>query len=277
MANYQSRDLKLQEIVTAIGEGRVRLPEFQRNFNWAIGDQRALLDSIQKAYPVGSLLLLEVGDADAPSPFGQRVFTGAPTPTRPAELLVLDGQQRLSSCYRAFAPDSPRLFCIDLAGLYEKTGNSGKQPVDLGELIVLRARPTHVENLLYNRDLLPFEFLRDRDSLRKRLANYRANLLKKPETSDFGNFVDVYLEGYVDVFFDYRFPAVVLPSDLDIEAVANVFTKINTTGLRLSAFDLCVATLFPKGVRFLGRCLQRRERPTKSAPSIRTERTCCRQ
>ena len=40
----------------------------------------------------------------------------------------------------------------------------------------------------------------------------------------------------------------VLPASLDIEAVANIFTKINTTGLRLSAFDLCVASLFPRGV-----------------------------
>ena len=247
MATYQPRDINLQDAVTWIAEGRVRLPEFQRPFEWGLSDQRSLLDSIQKAYPVGTLLLLEVGNKEAPSPFGQRPFEGVAEPAaRDAELLVLDGQQRLSSCYRAFSSGYKRVFCIDLAKLYEVTGGAAGKPVDLDDLIVVRARPPHVESLLHNRNLLPFEFLTNRDGLREKLATYRSNLAKKPETEDFGRFVELYLQGYVDIFFDYRFPAIVLPADLDIEAVANVFTKINTTGQRLSAFDLCVATLFPK-------------------------------
>ena len=259
MASYQPRDIMLQEAVTMISDGRIRLPEFQRDFTWAVSDQRSLLDSIQKAYPVGTLLLLEVGNSAAASPFGQRTFAGAPQPTKAAELLVLDGQQRLSTCYRCLSSDSQRMFCIDLKRLHERTGGQPRRSVDLGDLIVVRQRPVHPQNLLYNRNLLPFEFLTDRDSLREKLATYRANLMKKPETEEFGRFVDIYLEGYVDVFFDYRFPAVVLPGDLDIEAVANVFTKINTSGLRLSAFDLCVAALFPKGVRLREKWREARE------------------
>jgi hypothetical protein len=247
MAAYQSRDLKLQEVVVSIAEGRIRLPEFQRNFNWVISLRRALLDSIQKGYPVGTLLLLEVGDAEE-SPFGERLFSGAPPPTKPAELLVLDGQQRLSTCFAALSPTTERMFCIDLSALFDNTGGKPRQPVDFGDFIVVRNRPTHVQNLLYNKNLLPFEFLTDRDALREKLATFRANLMKNPGTEEFGKFVETYLEGYVDVFFDYRFPAVVLPSDLDVEAVANVFTQINTSGLKLSAFDLCVATLYKKGV-----------------------------
>jgi hypothetical protein len=252
LATYQTRDIRLQDVVGEIADGVIRLPEFQRNFTWALSDQRALLDSVQKNYPVGTLLLLEVGDENAVTAFGQRKFSGAPDPVKNTELLVLDGQQRLSSCYRAFASTGTSIFCINLAALFERTEGKPRQAIDLGDLIVLRPRPVHVQNLLYNKDLLPFEYLRDRDDLRQRLAQYRTNLLAKPETQAFGNFVDVYLEGYVDVFFDYRFPAVILPATLDIEAVANVFTKINTTGLKLSAFDLCVATLYPKGVKLRG-------------------------
>ena len=247
MASYQTRDLKLQEVVTSITEGRVRLPQFQRNFNWVNSLRRALLDSIQKGYPVGTLLMLEVRPGD-PSPFGEVAFSGAPAPTKPTELLVLDGQQRLSTCFTAFSPLSPRMFCIDLDGLFKATGGQARQPVDLADLIQNRSRPVHVQDLLYRKNLLPFEFLTDRDGLREKLAMYRSNLRKHPETAEFGKFVETYLEGYVDVFFDYRFPTVVLPGDLDIEAVANVFIQINTSGLKLSAFDLCVATLFKKGV-----------------------------
>lgn len=250
MATYQPRDLPLQEVVELIGDGRMRLPEFQRNFTWALSDQRSLLDSIQKQYPVGTLLLLDVVGRSGGSPFGERSFTGAPSLLPKAtELLVLDGQQRLSTCYRALSPKADPMFCIDLAKLFARTGGKPRQPIDLADMIVPRKRPVHIQNLLYNKNLLPFEFLTDRDGLRERLAQYRVNLAKRPETEAFGKFVEIYLEGYVDIFFDYRFPAVVLPGSLDIEAVANVFTKINTTGLKLSAFDLCVASLFPKGVK----------------------------
>lgn len=54
MADYQPRDLKLQEVVGMIQDGRLCLPEFQRDFTWARSDHRSLLDSIQKAYPTSS-------------------------------------------------------------------------------------------------------------------------------------------------------------------------------------------------------------------------------
>ena len=142
--------------------------------------------------------------------------------------------------------------CIDLKKLFAQTAGEARKPIEFGGLLESKRRPTHLDRLLYNSDLLPLTFLTDRDNLRQRLAQYRQNLGKRPDTKDLADFVDVNLEGYVDVFFDYGFPTVILPASLDLEAVANVFTKINTTGLKLSAFDLCVAALYPKGIRLRG-------------------------
>ena len=71
MANYSTHDLKLTDAVREIETGKVRLPDFQRSYVWRENHQKALIDSMQKGYPVGGLLLLELGHNDAASPFGE--------------------------------------------------------------------------------------------------------------------------------------------------------------------------------------------------------------
>lgn len=248
MSLYQLHDLRLQDLVRWIDVGKVRLPEFQRSFRWQLAAQRELLDSIQKGFPVGTLLLMEV-DPEVPTPFGARSFDSSAPPRDDLRYLVLDGQQRLSTCYAALMSDlTPRLFALDLKALFETVGLKSGSPIDFSGLLVSRNRPEFLEKLLFNSHLLPLSFLTDKATLRGRLATYREQLAKAPPTANLSKFVDLHLQSYVDVFFDYAFPCVVLPHDLDMEAVCNVFTKINSTGLRLSAFDLCVSTLFPKGV-----------------------------
>ena len=89
---------------------------------------------------------------------------------------------------------------------------------------------------------------------------YRKNLELDPAEAGYAQFIDLDLFNYVEAIGNYEFPIVFLSADLDIEAVANIFTKINTTGLKLSAFDLCVATLYPTGIRLREKLDLARER-----------------
>lgn len=267
MAAYELVNLNLQSAISQIERGQIQLPEFQRDFKWKQAEQRSLLESIQKDYPAGSLLLLEI-DAVAGPPFAVRPFEGVGTQTLESpRLLVLDGQQRLTTCFKAFSGNSKKWTVIDLKQLFDDF-KTAAEPKDLNfeEYIRFEAKPrVHEDEILLSRDYLPFSFIRDRAQFRQRLASYRNSLLKNPSTQDFGNFVDVDLEGMLDVFFEYQFPSVRLPASLDLEAVANVFTKINTTGMRLSAFDLCVAALFPKNISLRTMWNEVQERPEIAA------------
>lgn len=272
MSLYQLHDLRLQELIRWIDSGKMRLPEFQRSFRWPLASQRELLDSIQKGFPVGTLLLMEV-DPEVLTPFGSRQFDSTSSaPTDELRYLVLDGQQRLSSCYGALLSElTPRVFALDLKALFERVGLKSGLSVDFSSLLVTRNRPEFLEKLLFNSHLLPMSFLTDKSALRVRLATYREQLAKSPPTADLSRFVDLHLQSYLDVFFDYAFPCVVLPHDLDMEAVCNVFTKINSTGLRLSAFDLCVSTLFPQHVNL--REMLMTARSTESFNAVDTDGT----
>ena len=249
MPAYQKLDLNLQETVSEIKEGTFQLPEFQRKFKWKQSEQTSLLASIQKNYPVGSVLLLEIAPVGE-LPFAVRPFSGVVNPVveRP-RYLVLDGQQRLTTCFQALSGVGNKRAVIDLKKLFEAvTSPHANLALDFEEFIKFEKAPLHLDQLLLNKHCLPFPFILDRPSLRQNLRSYRDGLLGNPGTEGLGRFVDNELEMHLDVFFEYMFPAVILPSSLDLEAIANVFTKINTTGLRLSAFDLCVASLFPKNI-----------------------------
>ena len=77
MPRFTPVELSLQDLLADIHAGKVQLPQFQRDFKWSLSDQRDLLDSIQKGYPVGTLLFLGV-QKEGEAPFGERPFEGAP-------------------------------------------------------------------------------------------------------------------------------------------------------------------------------------------------------
>jgi hypothetical protein len=255
MANYSTHDLKLTDAVGLIGSGETRLPDFQRSYVWRENHRKALIESMQKGYPVGGLLLLRLNPASqAGSPFGEKLFEGVvateETNSKKPEWLVLDGQQRLTTCFLAFSPSSAskKLFFIDLPKLFQVTNGLPNKEINFSDFLVSKPRPVHLETPLFNEDLLALPFISlGRGELRAKLHTYVTNLQIQPEKSEYATFVNVCLEGYLDNLFDYQFPCVVLPSTLDLEAVANVFTKLNTGGVSLSAFDLCVSNLFAKG------------------------------
>lgn len=91
---------QLKTLIPDIQKQRVVLPQFQRDFVWAPSAVIKLLVSLFNGYPIGSLLLMEHNET-----YDFRAIDGVPSddPAQPQEtLLVLDGQQRLTACYRAF-------------------------------------------------------------------------------------------------------------------------------------------------------------------------------
>lgn len=94
----------LKNLMEQAHEGRLVLPDFQRDFVWKPQDVTKLLASLLNGYPIGGLLFME-----NPALYGQRSLDGVPADSNQSHSdtrLVLDGQQRLTSCYRALFNNS---------------------------------------------------------------------------------------------------------------------------------------------------------------------------
>jgi hypothetical protein len=91
----------LKNLLQEASENRLVLPDFQRDFVWKPSDVTKLLASLLNGYPIGGLLLMQ-----DPGVYGQRPLDGVLTTkdknTTADTRIILDGQQRLTSCYRSF-------------------------------------------------------------------------------------------------------------------------------------------------------------------------------
>ncbi|HHV49143.1 MAG TPA: DUF262 domain-containing protein [Rhodocyclaceae bacterium] len=86
-------EASVEELVSMIERGELRLPEMQRQYVWRSTRVRDLLDSLYRSYPSGAILLWETDEAVPLQDFAVSQSTNPYQSTR----LLLDGQQRLTS------------------------------------------------------------------------------------------------------------------------------------------------------------------------------------
>lgn len=90
----EARSEKVEDLVDKVYRGRIRVPWFQREWNWDRSDVQELFDSVYRGYPIGSLLFYR---RQAPADrlrLGPLVIDAA---EEPEAWWVVDGQQRLTT------------------------------------------------------------------------------------------------------------------------------------------------------------------------------------
>lgn len=237
---------KLMSLVNAAFDGKVVVPEFQRDFVWPRESIEELLTSLLSRYFVGTLLTLDT-PAHAPL-FPYRAVEGVrelrgltPAPTGTVRL-ILDGQQRLTSLvyaiheppiglrwtshpYKFFVRLEPALAGdLDDAIAGVSTGwSTGLQRFEK-EVAAHQTLPLPVlakQDLfypwLYGQDVWDDEQKAELTALHRRLA-------------------------------DFMIPVVSLVSETGADNIVNIFERVNRTGVSLSLFDLVAARLYLQGL-----------------------------
>ena len=99
----------LLEILKLAKRGKLALPQFQRDFVWSRKDIKELLISLLRGYYIGTFLFLEIDPNDPP--FKARPIQGVEISLErfSPKLLILDGQQRITSLYYALYAPKPEL------------------------------------------------------------------------------------------------------------------------------------------------------------------------
>lgn len=251
---------KVTGLVEAAHEGKICLPNFQRDFVWTREEVADLVRSIVRGYFIGSLLLLRC-DANNP-PFAPVFLRGSKPPVaEPApELLILDGQQRLSSLiYALTAPDlslkdssQRRWFFVNLDVLLDEP--------DSDEVVFDRAkrelRGLDAKEAQYEQRMLPCTEL----LTQQRFYQWRDGFedwLRQTDEDKLSQYRSEWRDGWteaVTAFQTFEVPLVELPrvDDSDSESIGRVcaiFEKLNSTGVDLSVYDLLTARLYRSGIR----------------------------
>ena len=103
---FSSDELPLAQLLDLAEHGYLQLPDFQRGWVWDDDHIRSLLVSVSLSYPIGAVMTLVAGNPDVN--FKARLLEGVSLVPAPApDVLLLDGQQRLTSLFQALKSRAP--------------------------------------------------------------------------------------------------------------------------------------------------------------------------
>ncbi|NYH50458.1 hypothetical protein HNR06_000047 [Nocardiopsis arvandica] len=208
---------KLSTLLDQIDSGTVLLPEFQRGYVWNQDQVRGLMLSLYKGHPVGSLLLWETSAEDM-AVRGNLVSSGT-------HLLLLDGQQRMTSLYGLIRGEPPAFFegnAKAFSGLYFDVAS---ERFRFYQASLMSGDPhwVSVTDLFQNG---PVSFL-------TRFADDPAS-------------AQVYLErlNQLDQVKEKDFPSEKITGPgWTVGSVVDIFNRVNAGGTKLSKGDLALAKL----------------------------------
>lgn len=87
----------LVDLFKRIDRGDIQVPDFQQDYAWDEDHIRSLLVTVLRGYPLGALTVLDTRDEKMR--FKPRPLAGAPATDNEPGMLLLDGEQRLTTLY----------------------------------------------------------------------------------------------------------------------------------------------------------------------------------
>lgn len=246
---FQTPLYELSEYLRWTTSGKIQLPDFQRGYKWEDERIRQLLVTILRGHPLGVVMLLKTGNDQVR--FKPKPLEGAnPAPDAVPELLLLDGQQRLTSLTQALTGDGvvatmdgrgkllSRRYYVDIALALE-----GDDRIDEA---VIAVPGDGVERTNFGKDIV-----RDLSTPEHERANGCFPLRLLFAGAETVNWLFAYEDKdqaarfhaqVVQPVTTYNIPAIELDNSTSKSAVATVFEKVNTGGLSLNVFELLTAT-----------------------------------
>lgn len=246
---FQTPLYELSEYLKWTTAGRIQLPDFQRGYKWDDERIRQLLVTILRGHPLGVVMLLRTGNNQIR--FKPRPVEGVTLPPgTAAELLLLDGQQRLTSLTQALTGQ----------GVVATEDSRGKR--------LTRRYYVHIATALLGEDrideavvsvpgdgVVRSNFGKDvdldlSDSNKEQAEGYfpvrllfgGAETVTWLFAMDDAHLASQFHASVVQPAGTYNIPAIELDTATSKSAVATVFEKVNTGGLSLNVFELLTAS-----------------------------------
>jgi len=230
LVEFTPQNYKVSTLVARIEAGEIALPEFQRDFLWqppAIAD---LLRTVARQWPAGTFLVLEVEDQPA---FAFKALKNAPPTTKP-KILILDGQQRTTALFHALTDIAGETYFVDMGAIAQ----AGEFEDDHLRFLKTARFAREYPNV---DDMAKAKIVKIATLANDLAFNQWCRYLTDAEQDQMLQIRQERLPG----LREYDIPAVRLPSDVPLAAIAKIFETLNRTGMRLATFDLMVARLYP--------------------------------
>lgn len=254
MESFDSTKRNLYEILKDVNSGKIQLPDFQRGWVWDDDRIKGIIASVAKSFPIGAVMLLETGNENIK--FKTKPVEGVVglNGTKP-EMLILDGQQRITSLYQAIITNRvvntrnskgyeiKRWYYIDMVKALDTDSDLEEAIFSINEnkiitenigrdiILDLSTEENEFKNLMY-----PVSMVNNYDEWRTKFIEYWD--YDRDKIKFWNEFEKKIIKG----FNGYNLPVIVMKKENTKEAVCQVFEKVNTGGVSLTVFELLTAS-----------------------------------
>jgi hypothetical protein len=252
----QTISLPISTLLKRVQQNRYQIPQFQRPFRWQASQVKLLVDSITRSFPIGSLLVLQKStelslhsrklEAILRSDDQEKGVEDADLDELNETYYVLDGQQRITSIARVFLnAHESKSYYFDLKTMLGQL-KTDLESGDTSWIKVLQKGKKDPERKSSNQ-LMRADIALDQQKSDIYISEYMEDSDDFPELSRQERRTEAArLKGYFEAIRKYQIPIIVLEPEVGIESICRVFETINSTGTRLTTFDLAVARYFPQ-------------------------------
>lgn len=259
MESFDLTKRNLYEILKDVNSGKIQLPDFQRGWVWDDDRIKGVIASVAKSFPIGAVMLLETGNENIR--FKTKPVEGVLglNGTKP-EMLILDGQQRITSLYQAIMTNRvvntrnskgyeiKRWYYIDMVKALDTDSDLEEAIFSINEnkiitenigrdiILDLSTEENEFKNLMY-----PVSMVNNYDEWRTKFIEYWD--YDRDKIKFWNEFEKKIIKG----FNGYNLPVIVMKKENTKEAVCQVFEKVNTGGVSLTVFELLTASFASDG------------------------------
>lgn len=251
-SKLQHTDISLRDLVGSITNGNFTIPKFQREFVWKNSDILSLGDSIIRGYPIASLLVMPCDGNLRVSTEHLKTGGGFINNDISKTMYLLDGQQRVTSIAKIFANyDNNQSYYFDLFEILNEEFSDDVIEIENNRKIKSDGFCRSFKKG-ENKDEDPtrhnFRFISGKTILEDKFATVIRKFLKtvknlddtKAEYDKYENYLNALL-GSVSSF---GVPMTSISKDADLGLICRVFEKVNSSGVKLTTFDLINAKSF---------------------------------
>ncbi|MBC7246309.1 MAG: DUF262 domain-containing protein [Actinobacteria bacterium] len=224
---FKKVDYSLRKLVEDIEIGEIGLPDIQRPFVWPASKVRDLFDSMYRGFPIGYFLFWENGYN------GEHRTIGLNGKQKVPRLLIVDGQQRLTSLYavikgakvigKDFRSYGLRIAFNPLEEKFEVTNPAIEKDVNWISDISELWKPT----------TSTYSFI---SSFLERVKERRS--VQGDEEAMIAERI-----GRLEKLLDYPLTALEVSSSVDEDQVAEIFVRINSKGTPLNQADFILTLM----------------------------------
>ena len=209
---------------------------------------------MSRSYPIGSLLLLAKSpelklssrciEAEIAQDCLDKLESTVQSNGVDEEYYILDGQQRTTSIARVFLNAHPKkCYYFDLKAMLKL------HPEEETSWIIAQQRGMSSPDRKKNNKLLRADIILDQEKADIYATEYIEDSGDFPEYNKdktAGRRAAAQIKGIFEIIRNYKVPVVVVEPDSGVESVCRIFETINSTGTKLTTFDLAVARFYPK-------------------------------